>query len=102
MLVTYSSGSGQTATIPASKWEEWGKTYKFFLFLREGEWQNMCYAPPLCDWCKAKAGDSSGNSIYYINGTNATVSHRYSGGNEFNFSVANDNTHDFKIYGIPF
>lgn len=61
----------------------------------------MCYAPPLCDWGKAKAGIAGEYSTYYINNS-ASINHIRNEANDFSFSVAGDNTHNFKIYGIPF
>lgn len=99
--VTYSSGS-QKATITASEWEEWGKKYKFLLFQDVGYWQSMCYAPPLCDWGKAKMnGSSSTGDMYYLDHSNAKLYFETSN-STFIFTVGSSTSDNFKIYGIPF
>jgi hypothetical protein len=98
--VTYSSGS-QSASITANEWEEWGKKYKFLLFQDVGYWQSMYYAPPLCDWGKAKMdGTSSTGDTYYLDHSNASVYFNTSN-RTFAFSVGSSKS-NFKIYGIPF
>lgn len=98
--VTYQN-SQQKATITANEWEEWGKKYKFLLFYATDYWQSMCYAPPLCNWGKSQAGTAQ-NSNYYIDHSNAMVSHDYAYPNVFIFSVGSSTSGNFKIYGIPF